>query len=96
MKEQLDYTYYVIQVGNKLIANKYHDGALTDDEDQAITFTDFEKAIIHASAHNGKVQKVSVSDFELQVLTEQQYDEYIKQPEEEREKMAAFCRELIK
>lgn len=95
MKEPLNYTYYVIQVGDKFIANQYCDTALTDDEDQALVFTDFQEATLYASAHHGVVAKRCVDDCELQMLTEQHYMKYMKLSEEEREKMAIFCRELV-
>lgn len=95
MKEPLNYTYYVIQVGDKFIANQYCDSVLTDDEDQALAFIDFQGATLYASAHRGAVVKRGVDDCELQMLTEQHNMEYMKLSDKERAKIAMFCRELV-
>lgn len=90
-----EYTYYIIQVGDQFIANQYCHCDVTDDEEQALAFTNLEEATLYANVHNGIVEKRCIDDYELQILTEQHYTEYVKLSVEERREISMFCRGLV-
>ena len=68
------YEYYLIQVGEQFVANRYCDASLTKDEEQACAYTTFEAAV-SANKISGVVVKRAIDDIDLEQLTVDTFSE---------------------
>ncbi|WP_391119188.1 hypothetical protein [Psychrobacillus sp. L3] len=87
--------YYVVQIGERYY--KHTDGiaTYTEDEEQAYAFTNLADVKEKAIEIQGTVHKREVSYKELQELSEQHEEEYMRLPVEEKEAIETFCQYLI-
>lgn len=86
--------YYIVQVNNCYYQEKLDLHTFTDDEEQALAFTDIMAAQHMATEVDGTVLTREVSYEELEQLSAPQRLEYEALPSEERDSIESFCRTL--
>ncbi|MEG0258331.1 MAG: hypothetical protein RR595_02435 [Lysinibacillus sp.] len=94
MERKSDYIYYLIQVGEQFVANRDCECSFIEDEEQARAFIDITAANGAAIEVDGIVVTRKVRYEELEELSVQQKVEYEAFSKDERNKIAAFCKEL--
>lgn len=86
--------YYLVQVDNRYYQGKIDRYTFTEDEEQAYAFIDIMDASQLATEVNGIILTREVSYEGLEDLSEQHLAEYEALPQEERDAIELFCREL--